>query len=157
MADPQREFSLADLAPEPLIFNDSAFGGDGARHEVRTYTMFSPVELGTLRRLIAELSRNEQSANALLNDREVDEQAINQAGEQLLATYDMFLRLLMPTLPAERLQAIPFVGKQRIIGWWNSQNVAMQPGGGDRPLAPSAERPTARGKRSPSSATATPA
>jgi hypothetical protein len=157
MADPQREFSLADLAPEPLIFNDSAFGGDGARHEVRTYTMFSPVELGTLRRLIAELSRNEQSANTLLNGREVDEAAINQAGEQLLATYDLFLRLLILTLPAERLAALPYIGKQRIIGWWNSQNTAMQSGGDGRPLAPSVERPTARGKRSPSSATATPA
>jgi hypothetical protein len=157
MTDQDREFSLVDLAPEPLIFTDSAFGGDGTRHEVRTFVMFSPAEIGMLRRLGIEIDQLEKSSQTLFTDPASSDDALNQAGAQLERAHDTMLRLLMPSLPAERLQKIPFIGKQQIIAWWNSQVKAAQRGAPGGPLARSGAPPTRRGKRSPSSVTPTPA
>jgi hypothetical protein len=144
-----REISLADLAPERLTFWDTAYGGDGSRHEWRMVADLGLEDVGTLRRIQDELAR----AAALLGKQASSADELDAAAQKMRGGIDAFLHLMLPTLPRERLTAIPLQGKERLLKWWQ----ARQPQGAAAdglPLAQAA-RATPRGKRSRASSRAT--
>lgn len=148
--DADRELSLADLAPERLIFRDNAYGGDGARHEYLMAADLGLEHVGQLRRIQDELTR----ALALLGAAEASAEELEAAAQRLAGGLDAFLRLVLPTLPAERVRAIPLGGKQRMLEWWRGKQPTEAQEALTFPLAPAAP-PTPRGKRSRASSAAT--
>ena len=138
-----RELSLADLAPERLVFRDNAFGGDGARHEYLMAADLGLEHIGQLRRIQAELAR----ASGLLGKSEASADELDAAAQRISAGLDAFLRLVLPTLPPERARAIPLRGKERMLEWWKGRQPADAQGALSLPLG-QAGPPTPRGRRS---------
>lgn len=135
------EFSLLDLAPAPLVFRDEAFGGDGGRHEWRMLADLGLEDLGTLRRIQDELGR----ASAALSKASPSADDLDRMATRLAEGFNAFLRLMLPTLPAERLAAIPLRGKQYMLERWRAAQPAEEAGA--VPLGP-AGPPTPRGRPS---------
>ena len=100
-----KSFSLADLIPSPLTFEDTAFGGDGAIHTVKTWDLFSSEDIATLMRF-----HNDIGVAFAANDAAKAERLINQ-----------LLSMLIPTLPQERLKAIPVTFKGKFLEWWEAE------------------------------------
>ena len=125
-------FSLADLMPEPLTFTDNAVGGDGAIHDMLTSALLSSEDVSALTRL------ERDAAGAMANQ---DIAAADAAINRLIGT-------LIPTLPAERIAAIPITFKTRLLDWWREQQPQPSPKAKAAQQAPSA----ARGRRSRTSA-----
>lgn len=119
-----REFSLLDLAPEPLIFRDEAFGGDGARHTFRMVADLGLEDAGSLRRIQEELAR----ASALIGKASLGADELDQVARRLGAGIDAMLCLILPSLPVERLAAIPLRGKQAMLERWQAAHPATQEG-----------------------------
>ncbi|MBP7572057.1 MAG: hypothetical protein KBA95_18530 [Acidobacteria bacterium] len=116
------EFSLLDLAPAPLVFRDEAFGGDGARHEWRMLAGLGLEDLGTLKRIQDDLGR----ASALLGKAAPTADELDRTAARLAEGLDAFLRLMLPTLPRERLGAIPLRGKQYMLERWRAAQPAEE-------------------------------
>jgi hypothetical protein len=151
-------FSLADLIPEPIVYVDDTFGGDGQRYDMRTMQMFSSEDFGAYN----QLQREVDQAQALMQSKGVaqrDPSRVQKAMQQMLRIIDEMLLILMPDFPRERLEKIPTWGKQKIITRWRAAQKAADvsaeptPVGEAEPPAPQAKTP--RGKRSPASATTT--
>jgi hypothetical protein len=154
MSDPTpvyspNEFSLADIAPERATFHDNAYGGDGARHEWQMLSDLGPAHVAMLRRIQDELSR----AYAVIGATDASAQKLEQAGAKLMAAFDAFLKLILPTLPAERIAALPFGAKERMLTWWNARQPKAE--GQALPLAQAAPAtPPAKRSRASSASTA---
>jgi len=147
-----RELSLADLAPERLTFWDTAYGGDGARHEWRMHDDMGLEELGGLRRIQDELGRG----SALIGRADADAATLEQAAAKISGGLDAFLHLILPGLSAARLAAIPLRGKQHMLQWWQARQAPAEAGEDASPLATGAAAPaTPPRKRSPASSRAT--
>lgn len=142
MSEP-RELSLLDLAPERPIFRDEAFGGDGARHEYRLAADFGLEDAATLRRIQEELAR----ASSLLASQAATAEQMEQAAARLGGSFDAFLRLVLPSLPPERVKAIPLRGKQVILEFWRDSHPKADQEALKLPLGRAA-RATPRAKRS---------
>lgn len=147
MASDDRELSLIDLAPERLVFRDEAFGGDGARHEYRMAVDLGLESLAQMRRIQDELTR----AYAALTSAAASADEIDQAAQRIQAGLDAFLRLVLPTLPAERVTAIPLRGKERIMDFWRTRQPHEEAApGAPLPAAPAtAPRKRSRGSSQP--------
>lgn len=107
----EHEFSLSSLLPEPLVFRDDRFGGDGALHDVKTAGMLSVEDVVVLERL------QRRGVEAVGR---TDLESGSQAAMLAQATDEM-MGLLVPTLPAERLKAIPFAFKAAFLKWWREK------------------------------------
>lgn len=143
---PGAAFSLADLAPPPLTFYDSAFGGDGARHVVRTHDHLGPEHIGEMLRLEADLRQCYGELAAVNGE---DREALAVVGRRLVAVVDATIALLIPTLPAARVAAIPFRAKERLLTWWGESQAARPPARESLdPLGKAAGRATAPRRRS---------
>lgn len=152
MSDPTpvyspNEFSLADLAPARPTFHDNAYGGDGARHEWHMLADLGPAHLAMLRRIQDELTR----AYAVLGASDASAPKLEQAGEKLMAAFDAFLKLILPSLPAERIAALPFGAKEKMLTWWNQRQPRADGEALSVPLEPAAGLPTPPLKSSPGS------
>ena len=124
----KREFSLADLVPEPLTFRDNVGGGDGTVYDVMRADMLGPTALARLQRL-------QKRAQSLYHGRVV---SLEEAGE-LEQVADEFIVMLIPNLPEERLATLGFQAKYKLITWWLAEVKA------DGAAVPSAANPTQRG------------
>lgn len=143
MSDLQdRELSLDHLAPERLTFWDSAYGGGGERHEWRMVAELGLEDAGSLRRIQDELAR----ASALVAKATATADELEDAARRLVNGFEAFLRLLLPTLPAERVRAIPLAGKQHMLEWWRARQPRHDQEALSLPLGPAA-RATPRARR----------
>lgn len=104
-----RGFSLSDLVPEPLEFRDDRFGGDGTTHDVMTGEMLGASDAARLQLLQTRVERAIASKDEERLGRDLDG-AINE-----------MLAVLIPTLSAERREAIPLGIKARFLEWWRDQ------------------------------------
>jgi len=104
-------FSLADLMPEPLTFTDDATGGDGCAHDVLSGALLSTADVAALTRL-----ERESAAALAKNDPNAADAAINR-----------LIAVLIPTLPLERISAIPIVFKTKFLEWWRDQQPSPKP------------------------------
>jgi hypothetical protein len=104
-------FSLADLMPEPLTLTDNAVGGDGRTHDVLSGALLSTTN-------VAALTRLERDAGAALakDDPTAADAAINR-----------LIGVLIPTLPPERISAIPITFKTKFLEWWRAQQPEPSP------------------------------
>jgi len=139
-----KNFNFSELIPEPLTFIDSGFGGDGQTHEVRTVAMLGAADHARLQRIqrhIAELQtqlvKAELRKKQLLDAREkanetqivqIDKQldgadnTIERLGAEIDSENSLFVQVLIPSLPRDRIQAIPPGNKYQFIKWWREQH-----------------------------------
>ena len=100
-------FDLAGLMPEPLTVTDV----DGTRYDMKTADMLSATEYAQMQRLKRDGERLERESSG------DDEAAAAWLDEQV----NQLFRMLLPGMPEERQQAIPFAHKYRVLNWWNTQ------------------------------------
>jgi hypothetical protein len=105
-------FSLAEFSPEPMTFTDDGFGGDGRVYDAKTLQHLGARDTVRMQQLYERMS------NALTAGGDGDADVL---ATQLEQTVDDLFALLIPTLPTERHQAIPFQGKFRFLNWWRSE------------------------------------
>lgn len=103
-------FSLAGLIPDGLEYIDDTFGGDGAVYTMLTPEMMSEQDMATMQRL----QRQIEVATAEGED-------VAGVAVRLAQFARQTLKLLIPTLPDERVDAIPLLYKTRIVEWWRDQ------------------------------------
>lgn len=145
-----RELTLLDLAPERPVFRDEAFGGDGARHEYLLASDLGLEHTGQLRRIQEDLART----SALLARAEATADELETAAARMIAGFEAFLRLVLPTLPLERVRAIPLRGKERMLTFWRDAHPRELQEAMTLPLG-GAVRATGRARRSRASSPAT--
>jgi len=106
----RRTLNFQTLIPERDEFEDT----DGRKYEFRSGKDFGAVDKARANRM-----RNEMAAamDALTKD-EADEGAAQRFER---STTD-FVRLILPTLPDERLQALSLGQKAAIAQWWQSSD-----------------------------------
>ena len=125
-------FRLSDLVPEPLTLTDDAHGGDGTVYDVLTADLLSEVDMAAL------MTQQRRMAAAFAADRT----------DEALQACNAFVQILIPSIPAERLRAIPLTFKARFIEFWQQHHAAQQPS----PKAPATDpanlTPVQRGRRS---------
>lgn len=90
--------NFADLIPEPLTYTDE----DGTIYDVKSGALLSSADIAAIVRL------ERDSATALAKDTPVEADA----------ALNRILRILVPSLPDERLAAMPLGVKTRIVEWW---------------------------------------
>lgn len=154
-------FSLADLIPEPIVYIDDTFGGEGRRHDMRTTTMFSPEDFAVYLRLQREVA----ALVVLMADKEAaknDPARVKRASAQTVKILDQLILTIMPDFPRERLEVIPTWAKQEIIKRWKvEQNGTDAPAVAEAQAVGEVQPPavtqakTPRGRRSPASASTT--
>lgn len=141
----ENDFSFAGLIPDPLTFTDNRFGGDGMRHDVMRADMLSPEDYAVIQRMEREITAASLSTNA---DSPDNVTLINQRLSE-------FLRLLIPTLPSERITAIPVIYRVKFIEWWKSKHEAATHPSGEaqagapiqKKRSPASSQPTAKVSR----------
>jgi hypothetical protein len=111
-----------------MTFVDDAHGGDGTTYAVLTADLLS--EDG-----IAALMREQRRMGELF--------AADQS-EEALASMNRMLAILIPTLPPERLKAIPVTFKTKFLDFWQAEHPAADP----KPPATSLPTSTPHGRRS---------
>jgi hypothetical protein len=141
-------FTLDALIPEPLIFPDVHYGGDGTRHEVRTVDLLGAADYARYRRMQADMRK----AGAALEGKNSSEEAQIAAGRTVEVIVDELLATLIPTLSEERRHALPFQYKSKILEWWQSKQPKVE---APEPGEASAGERVTRGRRSPASPSAT--
>lgn len=134
-------FSLSSLVPNPLTFTDDAYGGDGTTYDVQTNAMLSAADFAKMDRINADLSEIAKTTG----DAPEQLKLLEQRADELM-------ELLVPKLPEERRQAIPFMFKFKLLEWWKSKQPQLTQGGASPPAK--AGRPV-RGRRSPESVAST--
>lgn len=116
-----RSFSFADLIPEPLTFKDDAFDGDGHVYDVRTNDMLSVDD-------VVRMMRMEGRFKSVLARTERAGQPDTEGLDELLQLTDEMFAMLIPALPDERVEAIPFSYKMRFVEWWRKQQPEIDEG-----------------------------
>lgn len=106
-----REFTLSDLAPEPLIFRDG-----GTVYEVRTKADFGALELARFNRLM----RRYQAALNTLQAEQTEAQEATAAAE-LEQIIDTVVSTLIPDLAADRIKRIRISQKAAFLDWWRQE------------------------------------
>lgn len=153
-------FSLSDLIPEPIVYIDDTFGGDGQRHDMRTSQMFSSEDFAAYNRLQREVDQ----AQALMHVKDAakrDPIKVERAMTQMLRILDEMLLILMPTFPRERLEKLPTWAKQTIITRWRTEQkgattpAAAEPQNAGEAEPPASQAKPSRGRRSLASAGST--
>src|SRR6185436_2957626 len=115
-------FSLSDLIPDPIVYIDDTFGGEGRRHEMRTSQMFSSEDFAAYNRLQREVDQ----AQVLMQIKDAakrDPAKVERAMTQMLRILDEMLLILMPDFPRERLERLPTWAKQEIIKRWRAEHL----------------------------------
>ena len=122
-------FRLSDLVPDPMTFTDDAYGGDGTTHDVLTVDLLSEADIAAL------LREQRRMAAGFAAER----------SEEALDAVNRLIKLLIPSLPPERLASIPITFKARFIEFWQAEQPTI-------PKAPAVTSPTPaptpRGRRS---------
>ncbi len=136
------EFSLVGLVPESDTFRHP----DGTVYEVRKAIMFGVIEYAAFERL--------NKATPALMDKlnTAPEGARDAAAREATEHIDSLVSTLMPTMPIERVRALPFSKKIEFISWWRKQQEQAAPG--EAPAGQQSNR-SRRGRRSPASSTST--
>jgi hypothetical protein len=122
-------FRLSDLVPDPMTFTDDAYGGDGTTHDVLTVDLLSEADIAALMR------EQRRMAAGFAAER----------SEEALDAVNRLIRLLIPTLPPERLSSIPITFKARFIEFWQQEQPQAPKATATRPTKPT---PPPRGRRS---------
>jgi hypothetical protein len=146
-------FSLSDLIPEPLIYVDDTFSGDGKRYEMRSTREFSPEDFAVYLRWQREAGVVSAQFHQLGGDKAKDVQKAEKVMQQLIHILDSLVLHLMPEFPRERLDAIPSWAKAKIIERWRQEQPKETAAAGES-LAGKQPK-TLRGKRSPASVDST--
>lgn len=115
------EFTLLNVMPEPLVFNDRA----GKKYDVLRPNQFGLRSLALIERL--ETRINEQRAeladlselDAEDDENDAEYQKISQQLESLLTS---FIRAVAPKLPAGVCQGMTLVEKFGFLNWWKNEN-----------------------------------
>lgn len=94
-----------------MTFTDDGYGGDGTVYDVLTVDLLSEVDLAAMIKL------QRRAALAFSGDR---------SGEALQA-FNELIALLIPTLPKERIAAIPLTFKTRFVDFWHSSQPQLDP------------------------------
>jgi hypothetical protein len=124
-----KSLSFAGLVPEPLTFTDDAFGGDGARYDVLSPDLFTPEAFARFEQIQGELNRTKA---AIGNE---GQGVTSEIFTQLGAMTDELIAILIPQMPAERRQAVPFGFKMRFLQWWQEETRTPTGGVGGPPLS----------------------
>lgn len=115
-----------------MTFTDDAYGGDGTTYDVLTVDLLSEDSIAALmreQRRMAQAFAAERSSEAL--------EAVNR-----------LIAILIPSMPPERIAAIPITFKARFVEFWQTE----QQGPKAQAAAPKSKpTPTPRGRRSPRS------
>jgi plasmid maintenance system killer protein len=114
------EFTLMDLAPEPLTFRDR----QGNRHEVKRPNQFGLISLAKfdkLQREQAQLMQKLQGISSGSNDK-----ALRQAEQDLEAVLDDMVTMLAPALPDEVKTSMGFLERIAFIRWWSAETASDQ-------------------------------
>lgn len=130
-------FSLSSIIPESLTFTDDAHDGDGKVYIVRRAAEFNSFDFVAHQRLQADLTDSQLQLG------QKDSDAI-ETMKVLERVADEFVRLLIPTMPEDRLKTLALVWKMAFIGWWNEQQPKAAVGGNRASRRTAAK--TARGK-----------
>lgn len=132
------QFSLLDIKPKPHTFRDQ----DGSVYEVPTARMFGTNAFGRLTWL------QEQLPSVLQELKAADNEAATLPAVTLLdQTVNEFFRMLVPSMPPDRVFELGLYDKLQFIQWWQKQE--------QRTAAPvplgeaTAGQPVTRGRRSP--------
>ncbi len=104
-------FDFSALVPEHDTFTDV----DRQVYEVRSGVDFGAVDLARITRL-----RREMPAVLEQIEREPEAEAPAARFELMV---DESLRLILPSLPAERITAMALGQKAKIFEWWNAQEL----------------------------------
>jgi hypothetical protein len=137
-------FALSAIVPdvEPLTFRDDRFGGDGTVYPVRRKEDFGAVDLASLQRI----QSGYVLANKQMRTGKTQEALENGARDLERHLHDLF-SLLIPDMPAERIQAIPMQVKVQFLQWWQAENKEKATAEGEA-KAPQTQPRVPRGKRS---------
>lgn len=135
-------FELAKLIPDPLTFVDA----DGTRYEALPVSALGAVDY-------ARYTRMQREATVALSvlgsrDKAVDKEA---GARQLEHVTNELMQTIVPTLPADRIQAIAFGHKSQFLKWWQDEQPKSQVHAGEA----RAGKPVTQGQRSPASAGST--
>lgn len=146
-------FSLSDLIPEPLMYVDDTFGGDGKRYEMRSTQEFSPEDYAVYLRWQREAGVVQVQFRQLGGEHAKDVQKAEKVMQQLIHILDSLILHLMPGFPRERLDAVPSWAKAKIIERWRGEQPKETAAVGE---AQAGKQPrTQRGRRSPASVDST--
>lgn len=110
-------YTLSSLIPEPFTFCDDSLGGDGAPHDVMT-----PIMLGA--QALERLGRLQEEHRAL--SAHGDTLAIETAAQRYDALLSAMFEILIPSLPKERLSAIPYGIKADFLRFWEREVKRME-------------------------------
>jgi hypothetical protein len=131
-------YNFSSLIPEPFIVTDT----DGTRYEGKMAAAFGAVEYARCERLQGEFAAAwPVLQGAAAGDREAAAVTVEAVVRELV-------QLIVPTLPAPRLDQLPFTHRLALVEAWRS----AQPAAAGDPKA-RASAPTTRGRRSHASST----
>lgn len=136
------QFDLVSIVQTPHTFRDR----DGRTYEVPTAAMFSTIEIAKVTRLQHALPE----AMTALGQKDGDQAAAVTTLDQIVNEY---FQMLVPTMPADRVQALAVGEKAAFIQWWQAEETPK----GTPPPNRAAGKRVSRGKRSPASVGSTPA
>lgn len=128
-------YSLMDIIPEPHRFKDA----DETVYDVPTGAMFSTQQLKKLEQLEHDLPE----ALAAWHRGEAPGPTVMRLDQVL----NDFFSLLVPKMPAPRIEELSIEHKIHFIGWWQAEEQKKAPPPGE---AQADQRPS-RGRRSPAS------
>ncbi len=106
-----RNFDLASVIPEAMTFTDNAFGGNGQAYVVRPAVQFSPSEHVVLRAMQNDINR-------VANE---PEDGTDRGARIMERRTNEFFAMIVPDMPPERHEAIPYGYKSLFVGWWMKQ------------------------------------
>jgi hypothetical protein len=134
------QLDLASIVETPHTLRDT----DGRIYDVPTAAMLSTIQIAQMRRLQQTLPEMMAALDTPGGDSSAAVVSLNQV-------VDEYVQLIAPTMPGERIAAMPVGKKVQIIKWWQDVETPKTP-----PKATASPR-VIRGRRSRGSAASTPA
>ncbi|WP_110513746.1 hypothetical protein [Herpetosiphon llansteffanensis] len=115
-----KEFTLLNLAPEPLVFSDY----DGNKYDVLRPNQFGLRSLAIIDRLQTQIAAHQAELAALADveveddEHETEYEHANQQFEKLL---NSFIKAVVPKVTTKVCQHMSLVEKLQFMNWWREE------------------------------------